>query len=49
MRWLTRWRERRRCFHHDHTTGQSWITGQLIHHGMGKLFRCKQCGRAWTV
>jgi hypothetical protein len=46
---LTRWRRQRRCFHHDHTTGESWLTSFLIQNGMGKLFRCTRCFRAWTI
>lgn len=44
---IRRWLERRRCFHHNHTTGVSWITGELVDLGRAKLFRCVECGKVW--
>lgn len=46
---MRKWRARRECFHHDHRTGTSWITSQLINTGMGKMFSCQRCGRTWFV
>jgi len=46
---IRRWRDRRDCFHHDHRSGQSWITGQLIDTGMRKLWRCTRCERIWIT
>lgn len=47
VRWLTRWRIRRQCFHHDHTAGESWISSQLIDGGMRKHFWCTRCDHSW--
>lgn len=44
-----RWRKRRECFHHDHSTGTTWITGQLINSGTGKMFTCANCQNTWFV
>lgn len=41
--------KRRRCFHHDWTTGESWIKTRLINMGMGKMFWCRKCTRTWFV
>lgn len=46
---LTRWRKRRACFHHDHTTGKTWIKSMLIDTGRNKMFWCTTCGKAWTL
>jgi len=43
------WLKRRRCFHHDHHTGQTWIKGQLIDMGIRKIFRCTHCGKTWIT
>jgi hypothetical protein len=42
------WRARRRCFHHDHTSGKSWVRGRLVDLGRRKLFDCDHCGKTWT-
>lgn len=40
------WRKRRRCFHHDNHTGESWVgRGSIIDYR--KLYACKNCGRTW--
>jgi hypothetical protein len=45
---IRRWLRRRRCFHHDYATGESWIgRGQIIDLGRGKLYRCNHCERTW--
>lgn len=45
---IRRWRERRRCFHHDHRTGQSWIgRGSIIDYR--KLYTCDSCGKVWVI
>ena len=45
MSWLKTWRERKRCWHHDVHTGETWTYSYLIDTGMRKLFACKQCGK----
>lgn len=47
MSWLARRRKRKNCFHHDHSTGVSWIKSQLIETGMGKMFWCARCQQTW--
>ena len=49
MSLLANWRQRRNCWHHDHTTGQSWITGHIIDAGRAKLWRCSNCDRTWVT
>lgn len=44
----SRWRKSRDCFHHDHSTGESWIVGTLIDLGRRKLWSCTKCGRRWV-
>jgi hypothetical protein len=44
---LAAWRRQRACFHHDWTTGQSWIENRLIEMGSRKMFWCRECGRTW--
>ncbi len=45
---IRRWLTRRRCFHHDNITGESWIgRGQIIDYR--KLYRCDHCGRIWIL
>lgn len=44
---MRRWLKRRRCFHHDHHTGQSWIRSELIDLGRRKLYHCTECGKVW--
>ncbi len=45
---IRRWLKRRRCFHHDINTGESWIgRGQII--DWRKLYRCKNCERTWIL
>lgn len=40
------WRKRRRCFHHDNHTGESWVgRGSIIDYR--KYYACKNCGRTW--
>ncbi len=46
--WWRRHRDRGRCFHHDHTTGRSWISARLVDLGRAKHYRCIRCGRYWT-
>lgn len=43
------WRKRRWCFHHDHTTGTSWIKSQLLDVGRRKAFWCEDCGKTWVT
>ena len=38
---------RRRCFHHDHHTGTSWIRENLIDLGRRKQFWCDHCDKIW--
>lgn len=47
MKLWRRWRRMHDCFHHDRTTGESWIEGQLIDCGRRKMFWCRECDRAW--
>jgi hypothetical protein len=42
-----RWRNRRGCFHHEHSTGESYLRNELIDCGMRKRFWCTRCGRVW--
>jgi hypothetical protein len=43
-----RWRDRRRCFHHDHRTGTSWVgPGTIMDYR--KLYECKRCGKIWII
>lgn len=46
-RWWARWLRMRACFHHDRSTGTSWLGEQLIDGGMRKMFWCRMCGRTW--
>lgn len=50
--WLFDWWEgrqlRRRCFHHDRQTGESYVEGFLVDLGRAKHFRCHLCGKYWT-
>jgi len=47
---IRRWLNRRRCFHHDNHTGESWIgRGVLIDLGRRKLYRCSHCERTWIL
>jgi hypothetical protein len=47
MNWIRRWRKRRRCFHHDNHTGESWIgRGSII--DWRKYYECSRCGKAWV-
>jgi hypothetical protein len=41
-----RW-QRRRCFHHDHRSGESWIKEQLVDVGRRKMWWCDRCGKTW--
>lgn len=34
------WRRRRGCFHHEPSTGESFIRSQLIESGTNKLWSC---------
>lgn len=49
--WVTAWRRRRQCMHHNRLTGESWIKSQLIDMGRRKMFWCSEksggCGKAW--
>ncbi len=47
-RWWRAHRVRARCLHHDHTTGRSWISTELVDAGRAKHYRCRRCGRYWT-
>lgn len=48
MSWWRAWRKRRQCFHHDHTTGESWVgRGSIIDYR--KLYLCDRCGRIWVI
>jgi hypothetical protein len=44
---FARWRARRACFHHDRSTGESWLFCQLIDLGRRKEFWCTKCGKMW--
>lgn len=44
---VTAWRKRRRCFHHNWRTEDSWIKSRLIDLGMRKMFWCGHCGKTW--
>ena len=51
---MSRWRDRRQCFHHDRggnpantRPAVSWIAEQLIETGMRKMFWCTHCGKTW--
>lgn len=46
---ISRWLNRRRCFHHDHRTGRTWIKDQLIDTGMRKMHWCTECGKTWIT
>ncbi len=47
MSWLKTWRERRRCFHHDNHSGESWIgRGSII--DWRKHYECSRCGKVWV-
>jgi hypothetical protein len=46
---IGRWRRQRSCWHHDHTTGQTWISGTLIDAGRAKLWHCTHCDRTWIT
>lgn len=48
MSWFTSWRKRRACFHHNHSTGESWVSGRLVDMGRAKHWTCRECGRYWT-
>lgn len=39
--------QRRKCFHHDMRTGETWISSGLVDLGRRKLFVCSECGTAW--
>lgn len=51
MSWLRRHRNRRKCFHHNPTTGHSWIKSQLIELGKSKMYWCEKdlggCDKVW--
>lgn len=49
MKWLRRWRAQRDCFHHNQSTGATWIGARLINTGANKVFKCMMCGRMWFV
>ncbi|MGK5677594.1 hypothetical protein [Actinoplanes sp. URMC 104] len=40
---------RKRCWHHDPSTGTSWVSQMLINGGMGKKFWCRRCERTVFV
>lgn len=40
-------RTQRRCFHHNHSTGKSWISGRIIDYR--KLWDCTRCGKTWVI
>ena len=52
-RWVTTYRLRRQCFHHDRGSpannkpATSWLRSQLVDTGMRKMFWCTRCGRTW--
>lgn len=48
-RWIRARQARRACFHHNHRTGESWVTGELIDLGRRKLFSCNHCDQMWFV
>ena len=43
---IRRWRKRRACFHHDHSTGTSWLLSQIIDGGR-KHWWCTAGGKGW--
>jgi hypothetical protein len=40
---------RARCWHHDISTGKSWVDGRLIDLGRRKMFRCARCDKTEIV
>lgn len=48
MNLLRRWRERRRCFHHNHRTGESWIGNGSVMDYL-KYYECSRCGKGWLI
>lgn len=47
VRW-GRLRRERKCVHHNRSTGETWLTSELIDTGMRKRWECKECGQIWT-
>lgn len=44
-KWWRKRQKQRRCFHHDHVTGETWMRSQMIDHG--KFFWCRKCDKGW--
>lgn len=45
---IRRWLDRRRCFHHNNHTGESYIgRGSIIDYR--KFYSCSKCGKVWII